>query len=405
MYLLSKFLRLSLLALSLAAGSCCFGQEGDVSESVVELENELKTIDAIRPLSKSAPVDEIAKYLQFQRRRIEIGGLLYSTSTTPKLRSFAIKQQFEGYRLLGRYSPENSLLEFWQFCQRHRNNADQEFANLATKYSIILKTMRVIDGNLEEVSSLCRESVEWLRNGDSEKLTDPKFGVLMQTAGVLEKAGKYKALQRLLHAILDTLPKEVANSGLESVRSRAEDSLKRVSLLGRYFPISGTTLTNQKIEPVDLDGKFVLVDFWATWCTPCRKEMPLIRKVYDQYREQGLVVIGVCLDDEIRSVENFVAKNQEINWPILFEKEASMAGFKSPLAVAASIETLPLAILLDSKGRVVSIAARGDKLESLLAEEFGDVSSRRHPLDNKGTAMIMNRSVRSTTKTTYLQKK
>jgi len=90
----------------------------------------------------------------------------------------------------------------------------------------------------------------------------------------------------------------------------------------------------------------VLLDFWATWCPPCREEIPHFKELYDQYRGEGLVVIGVALDDGgEKDVAPFAQQNQ-INYPL------SVTGAQELGQRYGGIRGIPTTFLIDKEGRI-----------------------------------------------------
>jgi len=99
------------------------------------------------------------------------------------------------------------------------------------------------------------------------------------------------------------------------------------------------------------DGRVVLVNFWATWCPPCREEMPMFADLYSEYREQGLTIVGVALDQRDK-VRTFVDR-MELGYPILVGSPASNVSRRYGNAVGA----LPYSALIDRQGRIRFVKA------------------------------------------------
>jgi thiol-disulfide isomerase/thioredoxin len=124
-----------------------------------------------------------------------------------------------------------------------------------------------------------------------------------------------------------------------------KEAVIAVGEIGSHLPdFSVTDLSGRDVSSADLRGKVVLIDFWATWCQPCKKEMPGYQKLVDRYGSRGVAVIGFKFDT-MADTEN----------PIVF---ARRIGVRYPLAVATDdlkqkfggIEGLPTTLLYDRKG-------------------------------------------------------
>lgn len=119
--------------------------------------------------------------------------------------------------------------------------------------------------------------------------------------------------------------------------------------------------------PVDLAalrGKVVLLDFWATWCPPCRDEMPSVVAAYGRLRERGFEIIGISLDDDKGKLRDYL-KAQGATWPQHFDG----GGWQNSVAQRFGISSVPTMWLVDQQGRIVDLEARANltkKVERLL---------------------------------------
>ncbi|HVX64241.1 MAG TPA: TlpA disulfide reductase family protein, partial [Pirellulales bacterium] len=167
--------------------------------------------------------------------------------------------------------------------------------------------------------------------------------------------------------------KLLAKSDDEDVRASGEKLLgavRHLNLLGSHVKIEGTLVNGKKFDWSKYKGKVVLVDFWATWCGPCLKELPNVKQTYEKYHDQGFEVIGISLDDDEQTLKEFLEEEQ-LPWPILFSSDSKATGWEHPMASYYGISSIPAAILVDRKGKVVSLNARGDELGKMVAELTG----------------------------------
>ena len=110
-----------------------------------------------------------------------------------------------------------------------------------------------------------------------------------------------------------------------------------------------------------LRGKVVLIDFWASWCGPCRRENPHVKAIYDRYKDKGFEIYGVSLDSKEASWKAAIQKDG-LTW----KHVSDLGGRKSSAAQLYQVRSIPSTFLLDRDGRIVKSGFRSNQLESLL---------------------------------------
>jgi thiol-disulfide isomerase/thioredoxin len=133
------------------------------------------------------------------------------------------------------------------------------------------------------------------------------------------------------------------------------------------FPAPDIALTDPEgklLKLSSLKGKVVLIDFWASWCGPCRKENPNVVAVYNQYKDKGFEVFSVSLDKDRDSWLAAIAKDNLI-WP---NHVSDLKYWKSAGAAAYGVTSIPFTVLVDRKGNIVAKKLRGEELEKQVKE-------------------------------------
>jgi thiol-disulfide isomerase/thioredoxin len=154
--------------------------------------------------------------------------------------------------------------------------------------------------------------------------------------------------------ILDSITKQTA-------ARKIQDSLA----VGSAFPdFSATDENGKPLSVGSLKGKVVLLDFWATWCPPCRAELPNVIKTYQKHHDQGFEVIGISLDEDRDKLDAFLKQQDGMTWPQYFDGQ----GWQNKLAAKYGVEAIPFAVLIGPDGKIIGKELRGDDLEDAVAK-------------------------------------
>jgi peroxiredoxin len=126
-------------------------------------------------------------------------------------------------------------------------------------------------------------------------------------------------------------------------------------------------LTGKMVSLSDFKGKVVLLDFWASWCGPCRHNNPRLVKLYSKYHGKGLEIYGVSLDEDMHSWKKAV-HNDKLSWVQVIDDK----GWEATSIVTYGIDFIPSSFLIDRNGVIRTINAEGSELDSSVRDLLKD---------------------------------
>jgi len=146
----------------------------------------------------------------------------------------------------------------------------------------------------------------------------------------------------------------------------AKINARKKSAIGNIAPeFTAIDISGKKFSLSDFRGSFVLLEFWASWCIPCRADNVHLKKLYDSYRDRGLVIIGISLDDK---KEKWVKAIMEDKLPWIHTSELN--AFENKLARLYGVQPIPDNFLLDPQGKIIARQVKGNVLDDILKKEI-----------------------------------
>lgn len=138
---------------------------------------------------------------------------------------------------------------------------------------------------------------------------------------------------------------------------------KEIKIGGQFVDFEQTNVSGKKIKLSDIKGKYILLEFWGSWCGPCREENPNLVKTYKLYKDKGFAVLGVAADENKNQWLKAI-KDDGLPW----ENVSDLKGDKNEAALIYGINAFPTNYLIDEKGIIVAKNLRGDALKKKLEE-------------------------------------
>lgn len=145
---------------------------------------------------------------------------------------------------------------------------------------------------------------------------------------------------------------------------------RKITAIGKTAPdFSQPDTLGNAVKLSDFRGKYVLVDFWASWCGPCRAENPNLVKTFNKYKDKGFTVLGVSLDQPGKKEAWLAAIHKD---KLTWTQVSDLKFWDNEVAVLYGVKAIPTNLLLDKNGKIIAKDLRGSDLDKKLAEVLGD---------------------------------
>jgi thiol-disulfide isomerase/thioredoxin len=292
---------------------------------------------------------------------------ILKSDSSETMRSYAIRAKMDGYQRGSIWSEEETKRNDFQkqlvdLANQSLADADKDVIHWAQFYLLEDKVLAAEELEPEKVSAVLDEARKFVKD---EKLDNRHVRLASATVKLINKVpsdeeadSAYKEFGKLFAASTDDELHRYGDRIAVGVPKRPVD------LTGKPMPITGPLVDGGLFDVANWKGKVVLIDFWATWCGPCRALLPELQAIHERYHTKGFEVIGISLDEDRDALKEFLAE-VELPWPTIVDADSAA---EEQMAKKYGIVGIPSTFLLDKEGKLVATNLHGEQLAAKIEE-------------------------------------
>ncbi|MDR0706227.1 MAG: TlpA family protein disulfide reductase [Planctomycetaceae bacterium] len=257
-------------------------------------------------------------------------------------------------------------------CLRSLNLIRQPMEDREENSSQQLPDISEADEKLVSANKLFSDFLKKYPTEDNMKIAEAFLDTLELFRSTFPNSNRLPETAELLRNVFIDVQKQISDPVIQEYAEIYEGTLRRQELIGKPMPIWGTDLNGKKLDEKSLDGKVVLLDFWAIWCGPCVGEFPHLKKLYEKYHKKGFEIIGYNVDSDLKKLTDYLERNP-LPWKTLSKETTKLSELSLPLLSGYyGAKQLPVVLLRDQSGNAILLDARGQKLDEILEKIFGE---------------------------------
>ncbi|SHJ68934.1 TlpA disulfide reductase family protein [Aquimarina spongiae] len=308
-----------------------------------------------------APEANDFNYLTFQNLRSNV---LYIAENHP-FHMTIYKDSLRSSIIKG--GPENELL--FKYINSIKTFGEERI-NLNTQYQIASK-LKEADKALRIATKQeeLKEKEIQFRQDFADNNPNSLIGVMALTDLLNLKSLSAKDAKAKFTNLPDTLKTSRLGKNLDRLINNAVavSMQKRIDIGTMVDDFSAPNPQGKTLSLKESMGKITIIDFWASWCKPCRLENPNVVRVYNKYHDKGLNIIGVSLDKKQESWTKAIA-DDNLDW----NHVSNLKFWQDPIARAYGVRSIPATFIIDEQGQVIAKNLRGPALEQKISELLGE---------------------------------
>ena len=369
-----------LLALSIVAATMAFAADEPAVEAPAKEaaednpyvpRDDLSTLELFELLDR---MKGLPKSLQgrpgFAEAMVICADRILAAQPDETMRSYAMRAKMDGYQRGSIWNEEETkrneaqkkLVELANQCLKDSDKQVLHWAQFYLLEDKVLAAEKLDPEKLPEVLDEVRKFVkEEKLDNRHVRLASTTVKLINKLPGDDEADQAYKEFGGIFSASMD--------DELHRYGDRIADGVPKrpVDLTGRPIPITGPLYDGGQFDVANWKGNVVLVDFWATWCGPCRALLPELQALHGRFQARGFEIVGVNLDEDRGALKKFLDESP-LPWPNIVDAESPA---EARMAKKYGIVGIPTTYLLDKEGKLVATNLHGEQLAAKIEELLG----------------------------------
>lgn len=271
------------------------------------------------------------------------------------------------------YSDAKNIGKFTNFVNSDESAALHNFSYIANDWNKVKndaiqrmqKNPELGEKINEEIQPVFREFQQQFQAFFQENQNSP---ALIATLSVIDATNEFESFEMIANTLNANFPqsKQVKEVMETYAQVKKKKDAENMFAPGKEAPDFEELMLDRttKMKLSDLRGKVVLLDFWASWCGPCRRENPNVVNVYNKYKDKGFTVMSVSLDDNMERWQQAIEQDGLI-WP---NHVSDLKKWQSAVGRIYKVNSIPFTVLIDKEGRIIQTNLRGPALEEMVAK-------------------------------------